>query len=225
MLVTIFRTVLLYVCVITALRIMGKRQIGDLQPNELVTTILISEIATIPIQDIKQPTVNGVIAIFLLVSLEVLLSFITLKSDRIRRLVDGRPTIVIRHGRVDQAAMKRMRLTVDDLLENLRQNQVFDIGEVEYAVVETNGNMSVLLRSEHQPATAKQVGVDADDTGIPVPVVCDGKLRDEFMRSVGMTPEKLKSILDQQGISQDEVFIMTVDAKGNTVLINKEGKK
>ena len=222
MLVTIFRTVLLYICVIAALRIMGKRQIGDLQPNELVTTILISEIATIPIQDIKQPTVNGVIAIFLLVSLEVLLSFITLKSDRIRRLVDGRPTIVIRHGRVDQAAMKRMRLTVDDLLENLRQNQVFDIGEVEYAVVETNGNMSVLLRPEYQPATAKQVGAVDDDAGIPVPVVCDGKMRDEFMRSVGMSPAKLKAILDEKGISQQEVFIMTVDAQGDTVLINKE---
>lgn len=225
MFVTICRTVLMYICVIAALRIMGKRQIGDLQPNELVTTILISDIATIPIQDIKQPAINGVLAIFLLVCLEVLLSVITLKSDRIRRLIDGRPTIIIRHGRVDQAAMKRLRLTVDDLLENLRQNQVFDVDQVEYAVVETNGNMSILLRPEYQPASAQQVGANATDTGIPVPVVCDGKMRDEFMNSVGMTRAKLKEILDQEGIGQEDVFLMTVDAQGGTVLINKENKK
>ncbi len=225
MFVTICRTVLMYICVMAALRIMGKRQIGDLQPNELVTTILISEIATIPIQDIKQPAVNGVLAIFLLVCLEVLLSVITLKSDRIRRLIDGRPTIIIRHGRVDQAAMKRLRLTVDDLLENLRQNQVFDTAQVEYAVVETNGSLSVQLRPEYQPASAQQVGAKAVDTGFPVPVVCDGKMRDEFMQSVGMTRAELKAILDQEEIGQDEVFLMTVDAKGGRVIINKEDKK
>ncbi len=222
MLVTIFRTVVLYICVIIALRIMGKRQIGDLQPNELVTTILISEIATVPIQDIKQPVINGVVAIFLLVCLEVLLSFITLKSDRIRRVIDGRPSIIIRHGKVDQTAMKRLRLTVDDLLENLRQNQVFSIKEVEYAIIETNGSLSVLLCPDRQPATAKQVGVDTADAGIPVPVICDGKIRDEFMESVGMTRAHLNAILEGKRVDLEEVFIMTVDAKGGTVLIKKE---
>ena len=222
MLVTILRTVILYIFVVLALRIMGKRQIGDMQPNELVTTFLISDLATIPIQDIRQPVLNGVLAIAVLVCMEVLMSVVALKSDRLRRAIDGRPTIVIRHGRVDQAAMKRLRLTVDDLLENLRQSQVFAVDQVEYAVIETNGHLSVLLKPEEQPATAQQVGADPGDKGIPVPVVCDGKLRDEFMRSVGMSHAELFALLEQQGVDKQDVFLMTVDSQGQTVLIRKE---
>lgn len=222
MLVTLLRTVVLYAFVILGLRIMGKRQIGDMQPNELVTTLLISDIATIPIQDIKQPVINGMLAIFLLVCLEVVMSVVTMKWDPFRRIVDGRPTIVIRHGNMDQAAMKRLRLTVDDLMENLRQEQVFDPKTVEYAIVETNGHLSVMLKAEEQPVTAAQAGVRMSDHGLPVPIVCDGHLRDEFMQSVGMTRQDLLDLLDEKGIGQKDLFLMTVDTKGNAAIVKKE---
>lgn len=222
MFVTLCRTAILYLFVILGMRIMGKRQIGDMQPNELVTTILISEIATIPIQDIKQPVINGIIAILFLVSLEVLLSVVALKSDRIRRLIDGRPTIIIRHGKIDQTAMKKLRLTVDDLLESLRQEQVFAVEDVEYAIIETNGHMSVMLKPSKRPYTAGQAGAKLTDDGIQVPVICDGKLRDEFMRSVGMTESQLKKALRKSKVAQDDIFLMTVDANGKYKVVKKE---
>ncbi len=222
MFVTLCRTLILFVFVIIGMRIMGKRQIGDMQPNELVTTILISEIATIPIQDIKQPVINGVIAILLLVSLEVLISFVAMKSDRIRRMIDGRPTIIIRHGEIDQTAMKNLRLTVDDLLENLRQEQVFRLDDVEYAIIETNGHLSVMLKPSERPYTAGQAEIKVCDEGIQVPVICDGKLRDEFMRSVGMTKAQLDLTLKQANASKEDIFLMTVDAAGEYKIIKKE---
>lgn len=225
MVVTLLRTVVLYVLVIVSLRIMGKRQIGDMQPNELVTTILISELATIPIQDIKQPVMNGAIAILALVCLEVLLSALALKSDSLRRLVDGSPTIVIRHGSVDQAAMRRLRLTVDDLLGNLRENQVFDVSEVEYALIETNGRMSVMLKAAQQPLTAEQAGVSAPDEGLSVPVICDGQLREDFMKCVGMTEKRLYKLLEERQIAISDVFLMTVNAAGEAVVIRRESER
>ena len=222
MLVILLRTAVLYAFVILGLRIMGKRQIGDMQPNELVTTLLISDIATIPIQDIKQPVINGMLAIFMLVCLEVVMSVVTMKWDPFRRLIDGRPTIVIRHGEMDQAAMKRLRLTVDDLMENLRQEQVFDIRTVAYAIVETNGHLSVMLKPEEQPVTAAQAGMTPPGGGLAVPVVCDGHMRDEFMESVGMTRQKLAELLDREGVGREELFLLTVDAEGNTAIVKKE---
>lgn len=222
MLVTLVRTVLLYATVILGLRVMGKRQIGDMQPNELVTTILISDIATIPIQDIKQPVVNGVLAILALVCLEVTLSVVMLKWDGLRRVIDGRPTVVIRRGKPDQKAMRALRLTVDDLLERLRQQQVFSVEDVAFAIMETNGELSVLLKPGCQPATAAQVGAAAEDGGLPAPVVCDGKVREEFMAAVGLTRRQLAALLDEQGVAPDELFLMTVDGKGRVALVRRE---
>ena len=222
MLVTLLRTVILYAVVILGLRVMGKRQIGELQPSELVTTILISDIATIPIQDIKQPVINGVLAILALVCLEVTLSAVTLKWDGLRRLVDGKPTVVIRNGVPDQKAMRDLRLTVDDLMERLRGQQIFTLDQVACAIVETNGELSVLLRPEDQPATAGQVGAAGEGETLAAPVVCDGKVREEFFSAVGLTRHKLVSLLDEEGIAPDDLFLMTVDGQGKVALIKRE---
>ena len=224
MLVTLFRTVILYAVVILGLRVMGKRQIGDMQPSELVTTILISDIATIPIQDIKQPVVNGVLAILTLVCLEVTLSAVMLKWDGLRRLVDGKPTVVIRDGRPDQRAMRALRLTVDDLLERLRQQQVFSLGEVACAIVETNGELSVLLKPDCQPATAGQIGAAGAGETLAAPVVCDGHVRQEFLQAAGLTRRQLTDLLDAQGVAPDDLFLMTVDGQGQVSLVRREGK-
>lgn len=223
--VMLVRTAILYVAVVVGLRIMGKRQIGDMQPNELVITILVSEIATIPIQDSAQPIINGLTAISLLVALEVILSVLAMKSGKIRRLVNGGPVIVIRHGIIDQKAMKDLRITIDDLLANLRQNQIFDLGEVEYAIVETNGCVSVLLTPENRPVTHADGGKRPKDLGLHTPVVCDGKLQLKFMEAMSIAPERVEGILASRKLDKNEVFLMVLDSKGNCEITLKESKK
>ncbi|MBO5020122.1 MAG: DUF421 domain-containing protein [Clostridia bacterium] len=138
---------------------MGKRQIGDMQPNELVITLLISEIAAIPLQDTSQPLLNGIVAIFMLVILEIVISVITLKNQYIRKIMNGKSIVVIKNGVIDQHAMKNVRMTVLDLIELLRGQNVFDISTVAFAVLEVNGNLSVLLKKENQPATPKDLKI------------------------------------------------------------------
>ena len=225
MIVSLIRTAILYVAVIVGMRIMGKRQIGDMQPNELVITILISEVATIPIQDMDQPILNGITAIALLVSMEVILSVLTLKSGWVRRAVNGRPVMVIHHGKLDQVAMKKLRMTVDDLMESLRQNQVFDLTQVEFALVETNGNVSVMLTPQNQPLTPHVAGIETTDKGMPVPVVCDGKLQPHFMQAMSIKESKIKHLLSLRQLKPQQVYLMTIDSKGTPTVIKKENKK
>ena len=158
MTVTLIRALLIYFTVILAMRIMGKRQIGELNPHELVITILVSQIASIPLQDNTMPLANAFLPMLLLVSLEILASVASMKSLRLRNLLQGRPIFLIRHGKPDQKQMRRLRFTVDDLIDALRQKDVFDLSTVEEAVVETNGSLSVRLRTEESPVTPKTVG-------------------------------------------------------------------
>lgn len=222
MLVTLLRTVVLYLFVILGLRIMGKRQIGDMQPNELVVTILISEIAAIPIQDINQPVVNGVIAIFSLVVLEILISVLSMKSIRARQVINGKSAVIVRDGQMDQKLMKRMRVTVADLMEVLRIQNVFHIDQVAYAILETNGKISVLLKPENQPATAQDLEKHPPDTGIPALVINDGVMLKEGLQLAGATREAVDQILKSQRLSCGEVFLMTMDKTGKHYIVKKE---
>ena len=147
MTISLIRTLVLYVAIMIAIRLMGKRQISELQPSELVVTLLISDIASIPMQNTAQPLVSGIIPMFILVACELLISFIMVKSSKFRRLVCGRPIVVIENGKINQSEMKRLRMTTEDLSEQLRQADVFDLDEVDFAIVETNGNMSVLKKA------------------------------------------------------------------------------
>ena len=225
MIVTLIRTAILYIFVILSMRIMGKRQIGDMQPNELVTTILISEIATVPIQDIDQPVINGVTAIALLVAMEVIMSIVAMKSGFLRCAINGRPVIVIRKGVIDQKALKQLRMTIDDLMENLRQQQVFSVGDVQLALVETNGSMSVMLAPGKQPLTVDKSDAKPDSGGVPVPVVCDGKLQPHFMSSMIVSEHQVNEALTSRRLDIYEVFLMTIDADGKASVIIKEKKK
>lgn len=221
MLITLIRTVILYVTVVACIRIMGKRQIGDMQPNELVVTILLSEIASLPIQDINQPVLIGVVSMFSLVVLELLLSMLSLKWGKARTLLNGRPTIIINDGKIDQQAMKRVRVSVDDLLSCLRQQGAFSVEEVRYAIIETNGQLSVMLREEYQPVTVGQSGAKPDGGGLAVPVVCDGRRQSEFMRLTGISEDELSRQLNMSGVKVSEVFLMTIDAQGKAVVIKR----
>ena len=176
MIITITRTIILYIFVTLGIRLMGKRQIGEMQPNELVVTLLISETAAIPLQDTTQPILNGLVAIFVLVILEIMISVLSMKSRFMRKIMNGKSAVIIKNGVIDQQMMKSVRMTVLDLVELLRGQDVFDISTVAFAVLEVNGNLSVLLKSAEQPATVADLKIEKKKALLQLPVISDGKM-------------------------------------------------
>ncbi len=221
---TIVRTIILYVFVTFGIRIMGKRQIGDMQPNELVITLLISEIAAIPLQDSSQPLLNGIMAIFMLVILEIIMSVLAMKNQYIRKLMSGKSIVVIKNGVIDQHAMKNVRMTVLDLIELLRGQNVFDISTVAFAVLEVNGNLSVLLKASEQTVTAKDMSIKAKDKPLPLPVISDGKIIDDSLAALQTDRKTIKRLLQKQNLTENNVFLMTLDRNGEANIIKKREK-
>ncbi|MBE6776806.1 MAG: DUF421 domain-containing protein [Ruminococcaceae bacterium] len=221
MITTIVRTIILYVFVTFAIRVMGKRQIGDMQPNELVITLLISEIVAIPLQDISQPILSGVVAIFMLIVLEIVMSVLSLKSVGVRKFMSGNSVVIINNGVVDQNAMRNVRMTVLDLIEQLRGQNVFDISTVAFAVLEVNGNLSVLLKSGDQPATVKDIGVKKESQALPLPVVSDGKILKDSLKALSITKEDVTKKLRANHFELNNVFLMTLDKHDNISIIRK----
>ena len=221
MITTIIRTIILYVFVTFAIRVMGKRQIGDMQPNELVITLLISEIVAIPLQDISQPILSGVVAIFMLIVLEIVMSCLSLKSVKIRKFMSGNSVVIINNGIVDQNAMKNVRMTVLDLVEQLRGQNVFDISTVAFAVLEINGNLSVLLKSGDQPATVKDMGTKKEKAALALPVISDGKILGDSLKALNITTDALNKKLRANQITASEVFLMTLDRYDNISIVKK----
>lgn len=222
MFVTIIRTVILYFIVICVVRLMGKRQIGELQPSELVITLLLSEIIAMPMEDNDIPLISTVIPVMLLVTLEIITSAISMKSLKFRFLVQGHPIIIIRDGELQQKEMKKLRLTIDDILEALRQKDIFDISLVAYAIIETNGRMSVMLKPDFETVTNKNAGIASEDSGIPCVVITDGQIERSAFEDCNMTDEKLKSIIKKQSIDVGNTLLMTVDKSGKTVVIGRD---
>ncbi len=224
MTVTLVRTAIMYVFVTIGIRLMGKRQIGDMQPNELVVTLLISEIAAIPLQDTTQPLLNGVVAIFTLVIIEIIISVLCLKFIRFRRLMNGKSIVIIKNGVVDEKAMRKVRMTVIDLVELLRDKDVFDLGTVDYAVLEVNGSLSVMLRPEEQPLTPKVAEINPQKSAMHLPVITDGKIIDESLTALKIDRQDIINKLKKKKYSVNEVFLMTLDRDGNQNII-KKGEK
>lgn len=225
MIITITRTVILYIFVTLGIRLMGKRQIGEMQPNELVVTLLISEIAAIPLQDTSQPILDGVVAIFTLVILEIIISVTAMKSIIVRKLMNGKSAVIIKNGVVDQQAMKNVRMTVLDLVELLRGQNVFDISTVAFAVLEVNGNLSILLKSSEQPATSGDLKLNKEAAVLPLPVISDGKLINESLKALETDSGKIKKILDNNDTVIENVFLMTMDRDAKFTLIKKRNRK
>ena len=223
MIITIIRTVVVYFFVTLGIRLMGKRQIGDMQPNELAVTLLISEIAAIPLQDSSQPVLNGIVAIFMLVIIEIFLSVITMKSIKFRKLMSGNSAIVIKNGVIDQKAMKKVRLTVIDLIELLRGQGIFNVENVAYAVLEVNGTLSVLEKGSHQPTEKQDIsGLKIKEASLPLPVISDGKIIKDALNSLGGNVNEIKRRISPAVI--EDVFLLTIDKKGKMKVIMKEKK-
>lgn len=224
MLISLFRAIILYVLIIISMRILGKRQIGELQPAELVVTILLSEILVIPMQDTSVALIDTLIPVFLIVGFEIIVSVISLKSVKFRSLIQGNSLIIIRNGILDQKQMKRLRFTIDDLLEALRKKDVFDISNVQYAIVETDGTLSVLLKSDYEAVKKKDIKIKAAESSFNSVVISDGKIIQSDFKECGMTPDKLNQILKKKKIDVKKVMLMTLDKDGKATIIDKDEK-
>lgn len=222
MLIAIVRTLILYIFIITALRLMGKRQISDMQPSELVVTLVVSDIASLPMQNTSQPLLSGMIPVMVLVGLEILTSVLMMKSRTVRKLVCGNPVVVIEDGRLLQKQMKRLRMTNSDLMEQLRQQNVFSLNDVQYCIVETNGALSILEKPEKRVPNAEEAGVTIRENKPEAVVVSDGKLLREGLSLCQKDERKVVNILSENHIPINSVFLMTMDGSGAYRIIRKE---
>lgn len=221
---SLLRTVLMYGAILIGVRIMGKRQISQLQTSELVVTLLISELAVMPIQDIKKPLWNGLIPIVVLVLCEIIVSLFMLKSGKFRQLVCGKPIVVIEKGQIMQRQMRRLRMSIEDLFEQLRQNGVFYLEEVAFAIVETNGMMSVIKNPADDPLTPKLAGVKASEPSLEVVVISDGEISEQSLKLCGKDAAWVKDRVRGAGFSLSDVFIMTLKQDGKYQIIPKTKK-
>lgn len=213
------RGIIIYIVVIASVRLMGKRQIGELQPAELVITILLSEVASLPLQDSETPLIQSLVGIFLLVSLEVIFSVVAMKSRPFRTLLQGHSVMVIKKGEIVQENMKLIRYSVDDIIEALRLKDVFDISEVDYAYIETNGSISVLLKKEHQPVTISDTDLKYKNNCLPCLVISDGKVVKNEFNICNLNENKLKKILDKNNLKIKDILIMTYTADNEANIV------
>ena len=209
------RTVILYFLIMTGLRLMGKRQIGELEPGELVLTMMISDLATVPMQDFGIPLLAGVIPILTLLALSMLLSQLSLSSLRFRRLACGAPSVLIREGVLQQEVMRKNRYTLDELLEELRSQGMTGVEEVKYAVLENSGQLSVLPWAGSRPPSARQLGLETEeDVTLPVVLVNDGRLLRRNLEAQGLDESWLRETLRKEGLSSHrEAFLLTLDER------------
>ena len=224
MTVTAIRTVILYVAVTAAMRLMGKRQIGQLNPAELVVALLIADLAAVPMQDVDLPLLQGLLPIAVLVSLEVLLSFAALHSPLLARLLSGSPVCIVRDGRLQPRQMKRLRLSAEDVCEQLRQQGVFDVAEVESAFVESGGQLSLFLRPGARVVCRDDLQGARPQTKPLLPVLCDGQTVTWGMQASGMTAAQIRAILEQEGARPAQVLLLLADGAGRYRLIRREEK-
>lgn len=226
MLIVFIRGIILYVLVIFAVRLMGKRQIGELSPSELVITILISNIATLAMEDTSVSLFTGLVPILTLVCLDVLISYVCLKSRRIRHTISGKPKIVISNGVIDQSQLRTLRYTVDDLMSSLRTQGIFDITQVQYAVVETTGAISALLKADYLPLTPATAAQPETPSDPPQAIISDGDLIKSAETRLNLEHGDILKELKRKHLEINDVFLCTADADGNLYIIpKKEDKK
>ena len=221
----IVRTVLIYLCVLFAMRLMGKRPLGDLQPEELVSTILISNLASIAIESEEVPVTASLSPLFLIAALELLGSILSFQSQRFFNLMSGRPKTVILDGQIDQNALRTLRLTTADLMEALRGKDVFDPRDVSYAVVETNGSLSVALRPEKEPATLSDLALKVQHGQATIPFVLDGQVLDDNLHWCGKDHAWLERTAQANTLLVEEILLLIGNDTEDYFLLKKEPRR
>lgn len=223
MILSYLRTIILYLVLILVIRLMGKRQIGEMEPAEFVVTMLVANLAAIPMQDGGIPLLTGLIPILTVLGVELVLSFLMLRSGWLRRLFCGQPVLLIDEGKLLQGNLRLTRVTLEELLGKLREKDILDVSQVQYAILETDGEVSVFPYARFQPPCARDLGVEARENAMPMVVVEDGRLLEENLVKSGKTQEWVLETLAGQGASLQSTLILTVDAAGKSLFIGKEG--
>jgi len=214
-LVVFTRTLILFAIVVVTMRIMGKRQIGELQPFELAVAILISELAAVPMQNTGIPLVNGIIPILTLLIAQMALSFIALKSTKARGIICGRPSILIENGKIKEKELRREMFTLNDLLEQLRINNTPNIADVEFAILETNGQLSVIPKSQKRALNAEDLNIPTSYEGLPVDLIVDGAVSYENLKTAGLSPIWLRQEFNKLGVENvKDVLFASLDSQG-----------
>ena len=221
MILAYVRTVILYLVLIGSVRIMGKRQIGQMEPTEFVVAMLIADLAAVPMQDGAIPLLSGIVPLLTVLGLELTFSFLVMKSLLLRRCLCGRPVILIDNGRVLQDNLRRTRVTIEELMSHLRQKDVLDIGSVQYAILETDGNLSVFPYPQKRPASAQEAGIPVKQQSLPVTVINDGKLSREALKKAGKDMVWLNKTLGKRKSRQETTLLLTVDGEDNVTWIAK----
>ena len=222
MIISYFRTIVLYLVLIFVIRMMGKRQIGQMEASEFVVTMLVANLASIPMQDSGIPLYSGLVPILTVLGVELCLSCLIMKSVFLRRLLCGKPVILIENGRILQDNLRRTRVTLDELTGHLREKDVLDIRSVQYAILETDGNLSVFPYPESQPASAAAAGISVKPQQLPITIIEDGYLFRENLRLAGKDETWLNNILTDHTAHREDAFLLTVDKKDTIVFIRKE---
>ena len=225
MLTISLRTVLIYLFLLVCIRLMGKRQIGELQTSEFIITILLSEIASVPISNPSSPLLHSLVPVLILVFLEILISFVLLRLNPLKRLFYGFPAVLINRGEIDLEQMRKNRMELEELLSELRQKGYSDPADVRYAILEENGKLSVFPNADRAPATPSDLGVAVEESGIAHAVVADGRIISNNLRLAGWDEGRLTKELRKHGLALAEVFVLTVDDAGKiTCILKKDGR-
>jgi len=213
----------LYLFIIVGIRLLGKHQIGELEPSELVLTLIIADLASVPMQDNGIPLLSGLIPIVVLLALSSIISVLCTRSLRFQALLCGKPSVIVENGQVVEAELKKNRLTLDELLEELRIQGYADFRSIKFALLETNGQLSVLPYADQKPVTAAQMGVAVQETGLPVVLISDGRLLEHNLKGAGYEAGWLEKQLELHGLhSPRQAFLLTVDEGGNTYCVPKK---
>ena len=222
MILSFFRTAVLYIVLIAVIRLMGKRQIGQMEPSEFVVTMLAANLAAIPMEDVGIPLYSGLIPILTVLGVELVLSGISMGSVRFRRILCGKPVILIENGRILRENLLKTRVTLDELTGHLREKDVLDLTTVQYAILETNGNLSVFLYPAEAPASAKEAGVVPKPRYLPVTIIEDGVLMDENLQKAGKDEAWVRRVLGDRRASIPGTWLLTVDREDHVFWLGKE---
>ena len=225
MFIVFFRVTIIYITVLIFLRLMGKRQIGEMQPYEVVITLIIADLATLPMSETNIPLLNGILPLAILVLVHHFITFLIKKSIKIRRILSGSPMIIISPTGIEQKTLTKLNMNLDDLMEMIRQNGYYSFDQILYAIIETNGKMSIIPKSANAPATAQDVGVNNPPAKLPSIIVSDGKIMQNQMKEVNLTCESLNKILNHIKVkSINDLIILSIDEDGKIFYQTKTEK-
>lgn len=226
MVIGVVRTIILYLLIIVGIRLMGKRQVGELEPSELVLDLIIADLAAVPMQDFGIPLLSGILPILTLLCVTMILSVLTMKSIRFRAVICGRPSIIVENGEINQREMRKNRFTLDELSEELRCQGLTDLSSVKYAILETNGRVSVIPYANQRPVTAEQMSLFPNDVGLPMVIINDGRLLEHNLKNRGLNQTWLEKRMAERGIhSVKDIFLLSIDEQNRIYFVPQEVKK